>query len=77
MVEKNILKRASLLGLTTNTAKKKVLDVLIKRHIERLKGCNLSWQTCSAVLEVLKGNPYYTGYLDDFLNPCSGGNKFL
>ncbi|MEM3423128.1 MAG: transposase [Candidatus Aenigmatarchaeota archaeon] len=64
---KNILKRASLLGLRPTTAKKKVLEVLIKRHLERLKGCN------SAALEVLKANLYYR----DFLNPCSGRNKFL
>ncbi len=64
---KNILKRASLLGLRPATAKKKVLEVLVRRHIERLKGCN------SAALEVLRANPYYR----DFLNPCGGRNKSL
>ncbi|MEM3291125.1 MAG: transposase, partial [Candidatus Micrarchaeaceae archaeon] len=68
---KNILKRASLLRLKPTAGKKRVLDVLIRRHIERLKGCN------SAALEVLKGNPYYAGYLEKLPNPCSGGNKFL
>ncbi len=68
---KNVLKRASLLGLRPTIAKKKVLEVLVKRHLERLRGCN------SAALEVLKGNPYYRDYLNDFLNSCSGGNRFL
>lgn len=65
---KNLLKRASLLGeIKSTTTKKKVLEVLIRRHLERLKGCN------SAPLEVLKSNSYYKG----FLNPCSSGDKFL
>ncbi len=55
------------IGLKPTTAKKKVLEVLIRRWLERLKGCN------SAALEVLRANPYYR----DFLNPCSGRNKFL
>jgi len=55
--------------LKPTTAKKKVLEVLVKRHFERLRGCN------SAALEVLKGNPYYRGYLVHFLNPCGGRNK--
>ncbi len=59
------------IGLRPTTAKKKVLEVLIRRWLERLICCN------SAALEVLKGNPYYRDYLVHFLNPCSGGNKFL
>ncbi len=65
---RNILRRASLLRLIkSSTPKKQFLKVLIKRYLERHKGCN------SAPLEVLKANPYFR----DFLNPLSGGNKFL
>ncbi|MDI1471540.1 transposase [Thermodesulfovibrio sp. 1176] len=69
---RNILRRASLLGLIKTTAtKKQVLSVLIKKHIEKLKGCN------SAALDILKGNPYYRNYLDGYPKPCGSGNKFL
>ncbi|MEZ0322838.1 MAG: transposase [Hydrogenothermaceae bacterium] len=65
---KNILKRASLFREIRPTAtKKQVLNILIKRYVERVKGCN------SAPLEVLRSNPYFK----DFLNPVSSGNKFL
>jgi putative transposase len=57
---KNILKRSSLGNLT----KKQVLEILIKRYLERHKGCK------SPPLDVIRGNPYFKGYLDNILNPC-------
>lgn len=63
---KNLLKRSSLKEIPLHLPKKKVLKVLVKRHLERLKGCQ------SAPLGVLKGNPYYRSFLEDVLNPWQG-----
>jgi transposase, IS605 OrfB family, central region len=56
---KNILRRSSLGNLT----KKQVLKMLIEKYLERLKGCK------SPPLNILEGNPYFKGYLEDILNP--------
>jgi putative transposase len=48
---KNFFRRRYMEEIKLHTPKKQVLKVLIKRHLERLKGCN------SAPLEVLKDNP--------------------
>lgn len=69
---KNILKRASLLRKINPVAtKKQILSTLVKEHIERIKGCS------SAALDILKGNSFYTVYLDEYLNLSSCRNKFL
>ncbi|QWK13352.1 MAG: transposase [Aquificota bacterium] len=60
---KNLLERSSLREFNLNLPKKQLLKVLIKRHLERLKGCK------SAPLDILKGNPYYKEFLEDILNP--------
>jgi len=54
---KNLLERSSLREFHPYLPKKQVLKVLIKRHLERLKGCK------SAPLDILKGN---------ILNPRQG-----
>jgi len=36
-IKRFLLKRVSLLGLRPTTAKKKVLEVLVRRHLERLR----------------------------------------
>ncbi len=46
-------------------------DAIKKQYLERLKGCN------SAPLEVLKENPYFRDFLEDFLNPRMVENKCL
>jgi len=61
---RNILRRRSVEGITVRTPKKQVLEVLVKRHLERLRG----WR--SAPLRVLKENPYYRD-LRDFLDGLS------
>jgi putative transposase len=60
---RNLLERSSLREFNLYLPKKQVLKVLIKRHLERLKGCK------SAPLDILKGNPYYKEFLEDILNP--------
>ncbi len=60
---KNILERSSLKDFHPNLPKKQVLKVLIKRHLERLKGCE------SPPLDILKNNPYYREYFENILNP--------
>ncbi|MEM3368641.1 MAG: RNA-guided endonuclease TnpB family protein [Thermoproteota archaeon] len=62
---RNILNRRSIEGVKVHTPKKVVLKILVKQYLERFKGCN------SAPLEVLKDNPYFRDYLEDFLNPWS------
>jgi len=66
----NLLRRRSVEGITIRTPKKQVLEVLIERHLERLKGCH------SAPLEVLKENPYYSDsrdFLDGLSKPLECG----
>ncbi len=64
---RNLLRRSSLMEfLNTNLPKKKVLKILIKKYLERLKGCR------SAPLEFLKSNLYFRDYLEEFLNPRQG-----
>jgi putative transposase len=58
---KNLLNRRSIEEIKLHTSKKQVLKILVRRYLERLKGCN------SAPLEVFKANPYFK----DFLNPWS------
>jgi putative transposase len=60
---KNILERSSLKEFHPNLPKKQVLKVLIKRHLERLKGCK------SPPLDILKSNHYYKEVFEDILNP--------
>jgi putative transposase len=60
---KNLLERSSLREFHPHLPKKHVLKVLIKKHLERLKGCK------SAPLDILKGNPYYMEFLENILNP--------
>jgi len=62
---RNILNRRSIGDIKVHTPKKAILKVLVKQYLERFTGCN------SAPLEVLKGNPYFRDYLEDFLNPWS------
>ncbi|WP_028950833.1 RNA-guided endonuclease InsQ/TnpB family protein [Sulfurihydrogenibium subterraneum] len=68
---KNILARRSCEDIKLHHSKKQVLRILVKRYLERQKGCY------SAPLEVIKSNPYFKDYLDDFLNPAVVGNKRL
>jgi len=64
---RNLLRRSSLMEfLNTNLPKKKVLKILIKKYLERLKGCK------SAPLKFLKSNLYFKDYLGEFLNPRQG-----
>jgi len=63
----SLLRRRSVEGITIRAPKKQVLEVLIERHLERLKGCD------SAPLEVLKGNPYYRDFLDRISQPLECG----
>jgi hypothetical protein len=63
---KNLLERSSLREFHPHLPKKQVLKVLIKRHLERLKGCK------SAPLDILKGNPYYREFFENILNPRQG-----
>jgi len=63
---KNLLERSSLREFHPHLPKKQVLKVLIKKHLERLKGCK------SAPLDILKGNPYYREFLENILNPRQG-----
>jgi transposase, IS605 OrfB family, central region len=63
---KNLLERSSLREFHPNLPKKQILKVLIKRHLERLKGCK------SPPLDILKGNPYYREFLENILNPRQG-----
>ena len=63
---KNLLERSSLREFHPSLPKKQVLKVLIKRHLERLKGCK------SPPLDILKGNPYYREFLENILNPRQG-----
>ncbi len=67
----NILNRRSIGGIKLHHSKRQVLRVLVKQYFERVKGCN------SAPLEVLKGNPYFRDFLEDFLNPRMVENKCL
>ena len=60
---KNILERSSLKEFHPHLPKKQVLKVLIKKHLERHKGCK------SPPLNILKGNPYFKDYLESILNP--------
>ncbi len=68
---RNILNRRSIGGIKLHHSKRQVLRVLVKQYLERVKGCN------SAPLEVLKGNPYFRDFLEDFLNPRMVENKCL
>ncbi len=68
---KNILNRRSIGVIKLHHSKREVLRVLVKQYLERQKGCN------SAPLEVLKGNPYFRDFLEDFLNPRMMQNKCL
>ncbi|AZU97764.1 IS607 family transposase ISCARN1 [Thermus phage YS40_Isch] len=61
----NILGRRSAKDIKLHTPKKAVLKILVKQYLERFKGCR------SAPLEVLKENPYFRDFLEDFLNPWS------
>jgi len=64
---RNLLRRSSLKEFFfADLPKKKVLKILVKKYLERLKGC---W---SAPLELLKSNPYFRDYLEEFLNPRQG-----
>ncbi|MFN4307050.1 zinc ribbon domain-containing protein, partial [Sulfurihydrogenibium azorense] len=68
---RNILARRSCKDVKIYYSKKQILQILIKRYLERLKGCN------SAPLDVVRSNPYFKDYLDDFLNPAVVENKRL
>jgi putative transposase len=63
---KNLLERSSLREFHPHLLKKQVLKVLVKRHLERLKGCK------SPPLDILKGNSYYRDFLENILNPRQG-----
>jgi hypothetical protein len=63
----NILERSSLKEFHPNLPKKQILRVLIKRHLERIKGCK------SPPLDILKSNPCYRDFLEDILNPWQVG----
>jgi putative transposase len=63
---KNLFERSSLREFHPYLPKKQVLKVLIKKHLERLKGCK------SPPLDILKGNPYYREFLENILNPRQG-----
>ncbi|WP_041675782.1 RNA-guided endonuclease TnpB family protein [Sulfurihydrogenibium azorense] len=68
---RNILARRSCKDVKIYYSKKQILQILIKRYLERLKGCN------SAPLDIVRSNPYFKDYLDDFLNPAVVENKRL
>ncbi|MCW4574016.1 hypothetical protein OOJ74_08395, partial [Venenivibrio stagnispumantis] len=57
--KRNISKRSSLGEIIPYTSKKKVLQILVKRYLERYKGCN------SAPCELLRNNPYYRDYISN------------
>jgi len=64
---RNLLRRSSLKEFFfADLPKKKVLKILVKKYLERLKGC---W---SADLELLKSNPYFRDCFEEFLNPRQG-----
>ncbi len=67
----NKWKKPRFKNISMHLDSKEVLRVLVKQYFERLKGCN------SASLEVLKGNPYFRDFLEDFLNPRMVENKCL
>jgi len=55
-----VLERSSLKKFHLHLPKKQILKVLIKRHLERLKGCK------SPPLDILKNNHEF---LENILNP--------